>query len=432
MKNRKTRIAIIVEVKKREMPFMSILQAALKQKGYEVKLIPFRSMCTWRLLFFRPDIVLVNGLRTEDPYFIKQVYIPKKCFKARIACYYSEQVGYYNQSIADGYNNPLILENVDFHVAWGPRFTKDLLEMGVPRERLWYIGSVQYDIDKYLRKTPNDIKKGLSKKYHIPYEKKWVVYADNIIEKYQKEGLYAIRRRDTYEMVERVAKINPDCHIVFRHHPDTPVTEIEDAKKRFARIDNVSVISEGHIFDWTCSISALIMWISTSSLQAMFMDKPVFGFMTSDGKNLEKYWYKDIFQTYNNAEELAGAVHGVLNGVEGAVDKDIEKNRIKYVADWYFKKDGYAFERLCQVFNMAGELPYRALPQDLHYGYLKIINILYYELRAWLGDIVKNRSKERNIIGKDVKLELQKFDISRFEMNKKFEVKSSESGNYLV
>ena len=54
MKNRKTRIAIIIEVKKRELPFLSILQEILSEKGYSVKLIPFRVLCTWRLLFFRP------------------------------------------------------------------------------------------------------------------------------------------------------------------------------------------------------------------------------------------------------------------------------------------------------------------------------------------------------------------------------------------
>lgn len=428
-KSKKTRIAIIVEVKKREMPFMSILQEALKQKGFKVKLISFRSMCTWKILFFRPDVVLVNGLRTEDPYFIKQVYLPKKCFKARIACYYSEQVGYYNQSIAGGYKNPLILENVDYHIAWGPRFTKDLLEMGVPRERLWYLGSIQYDIDKYLRKRPMEIKKELSDKYNIPYDKKWIIYADNIIEQYQTEGLYEVRRRDTFEMVERVAEINTDCHIIFRHHPDAPIHEIDEARQRFAGIDNISVITEGHIFDWTCSISALIMWISTSSLQAMFMGKPVFGFMTSDGKNLEKYWYKDIFQTYKNADELAVAVKGVLNGVEGATDKDIEKNRTQYIADWYYKKDGYSFERLCQLFEILAKEPYRELTRNLHYRLLKVFCILYYEIRAWFGDVFKGR--DRNITKKDILLELKKYDATQFDLEKQFEVQSTKWGSYL-
>lgn len=430
MKNRKTRIAIIVEVKKREMPFMSILREVLMYKGYEVKLVPFRSLCTWRLISFRPDIVLINGLRHENPYFIKQVFIPKKLFKSKVACYYSEQVGYYNLSIAKSYYNKVIFDNVDYHIAWGPRFTNDLKEMGVPKEKLWYLGSLQYDIDKYLIKTPDNIKKELSDRYNIQFEKKWVLYADNIIENYQPADLYKIRRRDTFEMVERVATINPDCQIIFRHHPDTPESEKEYARNRFADINNVSVISEGHIFDWTCSISALIMWVSTSSLQTMFMGKPVFGFMTSDGKEPERYWYKDIFPTYNDAEKLATALYETLEGQHNIVNAKIIENQKKYISDWYFKKDGLSFERFCWLMDIVKNNQFNSLQPGLGYNTTKYISILYFELQAWVGDIVKNRRKDRNILNRDIQSELEKYDISRFE-NIQFVVKESESGKYL-
>lgn len=425
------RVAIIVEVKKREMPFMSILKAALKNKGYIIKLIPFRSLCTWHILFFRPDIVIINGLRHDDPFFIKQVYIPKRLFKSKIACYYSEQVGYYNKSIADDYNNKLINDNVDYHISWGPRFSKDLKNMGIPDEKLWYIGSIQYDIDKYLKKSSEFIKKEIAIKYQIPYEKHWIMYADNIVEEYQPEGLYKVRREDTYMMVEKVAQLNRDCHVIFRHHPDSTLNEIEDACKRFAKIDNVSVISEGHIFDWTCGISALIMWNSTSSLQVMFMGKPVFGFITSDGKNPENYWYKDIFPTYSDSVLLAKDIHNTLHGVAVEHNQEIDKNKEKYISDWYFKKDGLSFERMCYLIDIISKDTYKPLQNVINYSVFKYIKILYSELISWFGDIVKNRSKERDVTKKDVEVELQKYDISRFS-EKSFTIEKSEIGHFLV
>ena len=427
----RNRVAIIVEVKKREMPFMSILKGILQQKGYKVKLIPFRSLCTWRLLFFRPDVVVINGLRNVYPYFVGQIYIPKKLFKSKIICYYSEQVGYYDQSIASDYNNTTILNNVDYHISNGWHFAKDIVGLGVSKDKMWITGSVQYDIDKYLRRTSEDVKKELSATYNIPFNKRWILYADNIIEAYQPKGLFPSRRKETFNMIEAVALKNPECHIVFRPHPDTPYHEIDAAKQRFKDIENISVIGEGHIFDWTCSIAALIIWNSTSSIQTMFMGIPVLGYMTSDGLNMENYWYKDIFPTFTDIDKLANAVHGTLAGEEDAVDYSYKDQRDAYIEEWYFKKDGYSFDRLCQIIGCACRESFIPLTKDVNFGIGSVVKLLYYELRAWIGDIVKNRSLDKNIYRKEVQNELSKYDITRFE-GKEFEIVPAEYGNYLL
>lgn len=427
---KQTRIAIIVEVKKREMPFMSILHDVLAKKGYRVKLIPFRSLCTWRLMAFRPDIVLVNGLRHENPYFIKQVYIPKKLFKSKIACYYSEQVGYYNQSLASGYYNQVIFNNVDYHIAWGPHFANDLIALGIPRDKTWYIGSIQYDIDKYLKKSFETIKSDLSKQFNLPVNKNWILYADNIIEAYQKNGLYSLRRRETFDMVDLVATRNPDCIVIFRHHPDAPSSDLELAIKRFENLKNVYVIPNGHIFDWTCGISALIIWASTSSIQTMFMGKPVFGFITSDGEEQEKYWYKDIFPTFNNASQLAETITRYLRSEVQQEDMFYENNKVSYIKDWYYKKDGLSFERLCYLFDIIDKGPYYPLEKHVLYKPMRIVTILYHELRAWIGDIVKNRGKQKNITRNDIRREMEKYDISKFS-DLQFRIIESQSGMFL-
>ena len=427
MKNRKTRIAIILEVKKRELPFLSILQEILARKGYTVKLIPFRVLCTWRLLLFRPDIVVVNGLRHEFPYFISQVFMPKKLFKSKIACYYSEQVGYYDESIAFTYNNKIIFDNVDYHISWGPRFTADLLKLGVPKEKLWYIGSLQYDIDKYFVESSESIKQRLSDKYGAPYDKKWILYADNIIRNYQPEGLYEVRRTDTFNMIKKVASINPDSFVIYRPHPETPEAEINDAINSFSEYANVAVISEGHIFDWTCAASALIIWNSTSSLQAMFMGLSVFGFMTSDGKNMENYWYKDIFPTYTDSEALADALSKDLRGDRYDGADAYAQNRADFIKEWYYKKDGFAFDRFCNLINVVEKDQFRPLSSGLDYGSLSVIRVLLRELRRFAGNLIHGRIDGMNVTKKEVSEELRKYDMSRFE-DRSFDVKESDRG----
>ena len=274
--SRKIRIAIVVEVKKRELPFMCILREVLKQKGYEVKLIPFRSLCTWRILAFRPDVVLVNGLRHEFPYAISQMYLPKKLFGAKIVCYYSEQVGWYEESLAKTYYNKVIFDNVDYHLSWGNHFAEELISLGVNKEKVWIIGSIQYDIDKYLTMTNDAVKRKLSSTYGLPYERKWIMYADNLIDEFPHSDYYPIRRKDSYEYIKACAVRNPDAYIIIRPHPETPKEQIESTTKVFEKYDNIKIISDGHIFDWTYVLSAMIIWNSTSSIQAMFLSVPVF------------------------------------------------------------------------------------------------------------------------------------------------------------
>lgn len=430
MQNRKTRIAIILEVKKRELPFLSILEYILTKEGYDVKLIPFRSMSVWRLLRFRPDIILVNGIRTTDPYFYNQIALPKQLFHAKVLCYYSEQIGYYDLSIADSYKNQLVYDNVDYHIGWGPRFCRDLEKSGVDKEKLWYIGSLQYDIDVYSKKDNVTIKKELAKSYGIDPNKRWILYADNIIKEYQPANLYEQRRMDSFNVVKKVAEKNPDAIILFRPHPETYKEEMQRIKMFFTENKNVIFNNEGHVYYWTASSDATVIWCSTSSLQAMFMNKPIFGFMTSDKQNLERYWYKDMLPLYEDYNKLADDVRMTFDGKIPDIELKTRKARAEYVKEWYFKKDGFAFNRLVAIIKEAEKADFHPLyGEGCKLKTTKLLDSLYYELRAYIGDIVKGRNVERNVSNKEIELERQKYDLTRYQ-HIDFCIKQSESGKY--
>lgn len=406
---RKTRIAIIIEVKKRELPFLSILTKMLLIKGYNVKLIPFCSMCSIRLLKFRPDIVVINGLRTTNPCFYSQIFLPKRFFSSKIICMYAEQLGYYNQSIAMGYKNPTILENIDFHIAWGKHFANDLIKMGVPETKVAYIGSMQYDIPFYLKNKSDEIKKDLSKKYNLPYDAQWVIYADNIIKQFQPKELYATRRQETIELVTKSAEKNPNAVFIFRPHPATSQEEIHDLLKDLSRYKNIHMISESHILYWTMAASAMIVWCSTSSLQAMFLNKPVFGYITSDKQNMEKYWYKDIFPTFENSEDLSLALTDCLNHKHSYEMTEIQKN---FVEDWYYKQDGKSFQRFCDIVEKVNLEQFTPLVKNYPSPVKPIFVKLFLEIKAAIGDVVLCRKAMTQVFDWEVEDELKKYDLS--------------------
>lgn len=430
MKNRKTRIAIIIEVKKRELPFFSILDEVLKKEGYEVKLIPFRSMCTWRLLKFQPDIILVNGLRTTNPYYYKQIAIPKQFFNSKVVCYYSEQVGYYDKSLASSYRNQLVFDNVDYHVAWGPRFCRDLEKEGVDHSKLWYIGSLQYDIDVFHRDNASSVKDQLSQKFGIDKSKKWVLYADNIIKEYQPKELYEQRRMNSFNVVKKTAEKNPDAVVIFRPHPDTSIEEMNRIKDFFKNNDNIIFNNQEHVYYWTLSSDAVIIWCSTSSIQAMFLNKPVFGFLTSDRQELENYWYKGILPLYDDYDQLALDIHNSFHDVVSEKESQTRKARIEYVKEWYFKKDGLSFNRMVSLIKEVDKSEFKPLyGEGCKVKTRTLLQILYYELRAYMGDMIKGRNSLRNVSSQEIKEEKSKYDFTRYK-HIDFETKQSESGKF--
>lgn len=421
-----TKIAIIVEVKKREMPFFSVLQKYLEDSNYKVELIPFRSMCAWRLIKFRPDIVVVNGIRTIYPYFIKQIYIPKLLFQSKIICYYSEQIGYYNTSIAEGYNNQLVLKNVDYHVAWGKRFTEDLIKLGVDSTKCWFIGSLQYDVDKYLRLSDNAIKKELASGYDLNPDSNWIIYTDNIVKNYQKKDIYPIRRNDTLNMVKNLSEKMPDKTIIFRPHPDTSEEEIQEISAFIKHLPNVKLISERHILYWVKACEVLVMWVSTSSLQAMFSGKLVYGFKTSDGQDEHKYWYKDIFPIFTDGRLLANEISDKLQSTTPVSAKSNEQE--EYIRNWYFKNDGLTYSRFLNLVKIVEHENFHEYVGEI-FSKSTIVKILYYEVRAFIGDFFKNRGKDRAIYKSDIIRELKVFDTNRIEKNE-LSRHYSDSGYY--
>lgn len=400
------KIGIIIEVLKRELPFLSILKLRLEMEGHEVELIPFRYMCFHKIRKFKPDVLVTNGIRS-DGYMYEEICYTKQHFNTKILCYYSEQMGYADKSVAFTYNNPNVLNNVDFHICWGEKFAKELGDLGIDRRKIWVIGSMQYDIPFYFKSSVNELKADLAKKYNItntiaPY----FLVADNIIEKYQPKEYFPIRRKAFVELTIQLAQRYPEANVIFRTHPDISEEEQKELTNNFAPYNNIYCINQGHLFYWTHICQSLLYWCSTSSVQAFLDGKNVFALKTDD--EINRYWFLNVFPLFNSIDELLDAVESDYRGTYALPNEIIEATD-DFIKKWYYKIDGLSFERFVRLIELVSGsafVPYNG-PQITSKIILKS---LYYEYRASVGDIIKRRTG-KNITNDMIEYELNNFNI---------------------
>ncbi len=405
------KIGIIIEVLKRELPFLSILKKRLELEGHEVKLITFRSMCFHQIRQFRPDILVTNGIRS-DKYMYEEIAYTKKHFKTKIMCYYSEQLGYADRSVAFTYDNKNVLNNVDFHVCWGEQFAKELGDLGVERNKIWVIGSMQYDISFYFKFSVNELKDRLAHEYKISNaQAPYFLIADNIIEKYQPADLFPIRRKAFIDLTIQLAQRHPEANIIFRTHPEISESEQKLLIDNFSTYSNIYCINQGHLFYWSHICQSLLYWCSTSSVQALLDGKNVFALKTDE--DLNRYWFLNIFPLFDSISDLLDAVNSDYMGTyilpannKLAIDHFIKK--------WYYRVDGLSFERFVQLIDIVSKsdfVPY--IGPEMTRGL--VLKSLYYECRNKIGDPIRGR-KGKKLSAAMIEEELCNYNVEKKEM----------------
>ena len=406
------RIGIIIEVLKRELPFLSILKKRLELEGHEVKLIPFRSMCFWKIRQFRPEILVTNGIRS-DKYMYEEIAYTKQHFKTKILCYYSEQMGYADKSVAYTYDNENVLKNVDMHICWGERFAKELGDLGVERNKIWIIGSMQYDIPYYFKYNEDELKTKLAQKYNISNAKApYFLIADNIIEKYQPVDLFPIRRRAFIDLAIKLAQKYPEANIIFRTHPEISNTEQQLLVDNFSSYQNIYCINQGHLFYWSHICQCLIYWCSTSSVQALLDGKNIFALKTDN--EINRYWFLNVFPLFDSIEDLLHAVDSDYNGTYKLSD-GMKTAMDDFIRMWYYRVDGLSFERFTKLIDIVSKLEFKPY-EGPEISKRKEYESLFYEFRAIIGDIVKGRT-DKDISNKKVEQELLNYNVEKKEIS---------------
>ena len=393
----KKRIAIILELKNRELPYFVLLKEMLEQQGHKVKLISFRSACSVQLLLFRPQIVLVNGLRSYDSY-IKQMYIPKRLFGAVVVCLYSEQIVYSeNGRIAETYNNPKIWKAVDYHITWGKTFANALAQIGIEKDKIWVLGCLQNDLKYYLSHSLEEQKQQFADLYGLDAQKEWSIFADNVVPGTLGAD-YNTNRDWMNSLVLKVSKMSPDVEFILRLHPEVPADLKNKVAQTISQQPNVHVINEGHIYIWSLLCHNMIIAFSTSAITALLNKKHVFSVklphaIEKEENFIRNYWNAQLMYCYDNIEECAADIKSDLEG-NYRPDEEAQKRCDNFIDGYYYKVDGNIFNRYVYFFtNVASE---SVKPKKEPIGVM--LKYLLYDFRGLLGEKILRKQAVNNVV----------------------------------
>jgi hypothetical protein len=344
------KIAIIVELKERDLLPSVLLEYALSQRNHTVLLVSHYDLVGTNLLLFRPDIIIVNGLRSDENY-ITQIMMPKKLFGAKIVSLYSEQLDGTTGSV-ESYNNDLILANVDAHISWGRKFAEYLVQMNVDPQKIWITGSHRLDLPFYLNNQKSYVRDYLSRKYQLKTERKWILISDNILDvEKEKPNSYSYRRNNFDACVKKIAQNFKETEIIFRPHPAMKKNELEEVKNHLNGLPNIKFISDEHISLWCTQIDLVVIWKSTSAIDAWANNIPSLAYvLPNDDKNL---WYSGLMDKFTNHDEMINTLKGLLNEGILQITAEMQMQRSSFIDNWYFRIDGLSTLRTMHVIEQA-------------------------------------------------------------------------------
>lgn len=420
------KIAIMCELKGRELQFLTILKKKLEIDSHEVKLIPQRVLVGKKIRKFKPHLIIVNGLRSDSSY-IEQIYEPKKMFNCYVISLYSEQIGQIDDRLVRTYDNPKILQSVDAHIVWGNGFAEGLLELGVDSSKIWVLGSMALDLPFFIKEKTEAKRESIAKHYGLDSEKKWILISDNIIRRVDQVEIYDEIRANFNEKLKTIAEHINNAEFIFRPHPDNRVEDLDKIISDFENNDNIKVIGEEHNLLWTLLAKAMIVWRSTSSIEALSAKKEVFALQTDDNKF--DYFHKEFIPNFKNADDLKEALSSYLKG-NYKVDEKYVKARNQYLEKWFFQIDGKSCDRICYLVN---ELISHQQTVPLHSFVNKksVLNNRFLELKNVVAKKMKGEYDKFYLKEKDL-IEAER-NISQIESNfTNFEIINGEIANYLI
>lgn len=281
-------ILIFLEHLNRELDTALLLKILLSGRGYSVQLASVFYDLWESVAALRPNLIVVPWAYSEVRKYCR--FSPQPGRGLRILNLHHEQLGV--ESYMESHMAPRGDAEKAFHLAWGQRFERILRSRGIPEDRIFRKGNPRLDFLRPDMRSFNPGRDELALQYGLDPDKRWVLIVGNfsvvsvserfILEKV-KEGrkdypLHVARIRSLYAKVldwmERLARERPDVEVIYRPHPAERLTG--ELQALVAKVGNLKLIAERPIGDWILQAGSVFVWSSTSSVDALASDKPVF------------------------------------------------------------------------------------------------------------------------------------------------------------
>jgi surface carbohydrate biosynthesis protein len=281
-------ILIFIEHLNRELDTALLLKILLSRRGYSVKLASVFYDLWESVATLRPKLLIVPWAYTEVRKYCR--FEPQPGEGLRILNLHHEQLGV--EGHMESHMAPKGEAKKVFHLAWGVRFDRILRSRGVPSGLIFRTGSPRLD---FLRPDMRHFSPGretLSVLYGLDPAKRWVLVVGNFslvsvserfvrekVRQGRKEYPAAVERarwlyRRTLDWMQRLAEESLDIEVIYRPHPAERLTP--ELVERVGRVPRLKLIAEGPIGDWILQAGSVFVWSSTSSVDALAADRPVF------------------------------------------------------------------------------------------------------------------------------------------------------------
>ena len=250
------------------------------------------------------------------------------------------------------------------YTVWGDRFRQLLLEAGIAADKIHVTGHPRFDL--YASQEALLSRDTIATHYGLDPNKPWLLFPCNFnfayvsstyVERVKARGYKVTpefiagfaKARDAFlDMITEVAQACNEVEIVVRVHPAG--FEGETLYNRSsARFPHVHIIAEYDIANWISQSAAVVVWNSTSSMEAMVASVPVVSYDPEGFGRRFEYDVNRILPTFTRADEVVELVRA-LPDPKITYDWDCFES-------WYRYRDGQNTSRIIDAVDTMGAQP---------------------------------------------------------------------------
>ena len=444
-------IVIFYEFEERELTNACLLRCELEKRGYTVEIakvyearIPFIDKPK---LIITPFLYHDKDVETFTSYFFQPV--------ERILNLQYEQV-ISKKWLNTGFHFPKGLAKNAIHICWS-EFLKNMVKnKDVNESNLFVVGDIRTDFDRSIFNEFFTSKKELSIEFKLDQEKEWVLFissftlpnapeyvindlrckiGDDDDSEYLKN--FMIDSKIIFmQWVKKFLIRNPDKEFIYRPHPNEARFHDHELMELTEKYPNFHVISKYPVQQWILSSDFINTWISTSIVDAYFMNKqcnilrpikinedydsPIL----TDAKHICTY---DEFEEVNNVKiETFPIKSKVINQYYNFPDKPVYESICDYI-DLIINDSSYKQELYKE--NTINQLKLNLFQKNMY----EITDEKIQDINNTKHKFVNIQSKINKIIGVEpgnISLENNKIEIQMSEIILKLKIQHEKKLKY--
>lgn len=333
----------------RELESVKLLYEELKKRGKKVVILPYHYRSYINILKYKPKTIIVPFLYDKRTGTKTEMF---SCLYGHVNTFnlHSEQIT--NESTSkyklpqDDFSKKI------YHCSWSESYKRKLLSSGVEEERIYVTGSIRTDstmkykdCEKYTNSIliPTSFSITFVDKNYLNHLKK-----DKESERALNEKLeFTKKSRDLFfKEIFKLSQMKKEWKIILRPHPYVDLLAYE---KTFLNVINETILPKnifierkGSIQEAISKSESVIVWHSTSILEAALLNKKIFVLAPI---KFEKRFGMD-FMEYTR---VLNSIEGIIDGIENDSKELVNKKLDNYIENKYGRVDGKAHIRVADA-----------------------------------------------------------------------------------